>query len=126
MNKVNSLHFYHQRCELKLINNVTTCVRFYQSNIHKKRDFGSKFSVHVILEPRQFKYYNYFDFFEFYQIHKSEYTLDVGRAFCACLSETNTEVFTTFKKFTNPNVIIKVSWTGEYIFLYMRTGTSER
>ena len=56
LNKVNSLHFYHQRCELKLINNV---IRFYQNNIHEKRDFGSKFSIHVIPEPRLFKYYNY-------------------------------------------------------------------
>ena len=48
LNKVNSLHFYYQCCELKLI-------RFYQNNIHKKRDFGSKFSIHVISEPRPFK-----------------------------------------------------------------------
>ena len=34
-------------------------------------------------------------FFYFHQIHKSEYALDVGRAFYAYLSETDTEVFTT-------------------------------
>ena len=66
LNKVNSLHFYHQRCELKLVNNVTTCIRFYQNNIHEKRDFSSKFSIHVIPEPRPFKYYNYFYFFYFF------------------------------------------------------------
>ena len=103
LNKVNSLHLYHQHCQLKLINSATTCIRFYQNNIHEKRDFGPKFSIYVILKPRPFKYYNHFDFFEFYQIHKSEYALDVGRAFYTYLSETDTEVFTTFEKFTNPN-----------------------
>ena len=76
----------------------------------KKIDFGSKFSLHVIPEPRQFKYCNYFDFFnffEFYHVHKSEYALDVGGAFSAYLSETDTEVFTTSEKFTDPNGIYK-------------------
>ena len=107
LNKNNRFHFYPHCCELKLINNVTTCIRFYQNNIHEKRDFGSKFSIHVIPEPRLYKYYNNFDFFEFSQIYRFEYALDLGRALYAYLSETDTEVFRTFKKFSNPNGIYK-------------------
>ena len=40
LNKTNRFHFYHHHCELKLINNVTTCIRFSQNNIHEKEDFG--------------------------------------------------------------------------------------
>ena len=113
LNKTNRFHFCHHHCKLKLINNVTTCIRFYQKNIHEKKKFASKYSIYVIPEPRPYKYYNYFDFFyffyffEFCQRHKSEYALDVGRAFCTYLSETDTEVFTTLKIFFNPNNIYK-------------------
>ena len=120
-NKVNRLHFYHQCCDLKLINNVTTCIRFYQNGIHKKRAFGSKFPIHIP-ETRPFKYYNYFDFFEFYQIHKSEYALDVARAFYSYLSETDTEVFTTFEKLTNPNGIYKSVMDYRVYFLVHENG----
>ena len=50
---------------------------------------------------------NFKELFEFYQIHRFEYALDVGRAFYAYLSEIDTEVFTTFEKFTDPNGIYK-------------------
>ena len=84
LSESNALHFYHRKCELKLVNNVTSSIRFSQQNIHEEKDFVSKFSVHIIPEPRPYKYYNYFDFFqffEFYQIHKLTYDLDVGPAF---------------------------------------------
>ena len=57
LNKNNRFHFYHHRRKLTLINNVTTCNRFYQKNIHEKKDFGSKFSLYVIPEPRPYKCY---------------------------------------------------------------------
>ena len=34
LNGQSLLHFYHRRCELKLINNVTTSIRFFQDIIH--------------------------------------------------------------------------------------------
>ena len=64
----------------------------------------SKFCIHIILEPRPFKYYNYFDFFdffEFYQIYKTVYSLDVGRAFHVYLSQADTEILITFEKFSD-------------------------
>ena len=39
---------------------------------------------------------------EFYLIYKLTYDLDVGRAFYAYLSETDTEIFTTIEKFNDP------------------------
>ena len=106
LNKSNTLHFYHHRAEIKLINNVTSIIRFFQESIHKQKDFASKFCIHIILEPRPFKYYTYFDFFgffEFYQIHKISYSLYVGRVFHTYLSAADTEIFTTFSKFTDPS-----------------------
>ena len=70
LKKSKTLHFYHCKVELKLVNNVTTSIGF-------------------------------FAFFEFYQIHKISYSLDGGRAFHAYLSQADTEIFTTFKKFTD-------------------------
>ena len=35
LNGQSLLHFYHHRSELKLINNVTTSIRFFQAIIHK-------------------------------------------------------------------------------------------
>ena len=95
LSEINTLHFYHPKCELKLANNVTSSIRFFQESIHEEKDFASKFCIHVIPESRQHKYYNYFDFsqfFEFYQIHKLTYVLDVGRAFYAYLSKSDTDI----------------------------------
>ena len=106
LTKINLLYFYHHLCEIKLINHMTTSKRFLQQNIHKRKDSAAKFSVHIIPEPRPFKYYNYFDFFdffEFYQIHKDTLGLHVGRVFHSYLSAADTEIFTTYEKFTDPN-----------------------
>ena len=95
LSETNTLHFYHDKCELKLVNNVTSSIRFFQESIHEEKYFASKFCIHVIPESRQHKYYNYFDFsqfFEFYQIHKLTYVLDVGRAFYAYLSKSDTDI----------------------------------
>ena len=105
LSESNTLHFYHHKCELKLVNNVTPSARFFQESIHEEKDFASKFCMHIIPEPWPYKYYSYFDFFqffEFYQIHKLAYDLDVGRAFYAYLSDTDTEIFTTIETFTDP------------------------
>lgn len=106
LEKSNTLHFYHHRCELKLINNVTTQLRFFQENLQERKDFAAKFSIHIIPEPRSFKYYNYFDFFyffEFYQIYKFDFQLNVGQAFYFYLTNNYTEIFTTFEKFSDPD-----------------------
>ena len=98
----NTLHFCHHKCEVKLINNVTSSIRFFQESIPEEKDFASKFCIHIIVE---YKYYNYFDFFQFfesYQKGKLTNDLDVGRAFYAYLSETDTEIFTTIEKFNVP------------------------
>ena len=102
--KSNNLHFYHNHCELKVIHNVTTSTRFFQDNVYERNDFAAKFSIHIFRDPRPFKYYNYFDFFnffQFYQAKKTDYALDVGRAFHRYLSQTDAEIFTTFEKFTD-------------------------
>ena len=99
-----TIHFYHHQCELKIINNVTTSIRFLKQNIHDKNDFGAKFAIHVIPEPRPSKHYLYFDFFDFYnyyQIHKESHNLDVGGTFHSYLTDNETEIFTTFEKFQN-------------------------
>ena len=48
--------------------------------------------------------------------------LDVARAFYAYLSETDTEVFTTFEKFTNPNGIYKSVMDYRVYFLVHENG----
>ena len=104
--KSNGLHFSHEKAELKLINGVTPSLRFFEQSVHDQKDFKSKFCIHIIEDPRPFKYYSYFyyfDFFEFYQIHKTNYNSDVGVAFHDYLSKNDTEMFTTFEKFTDPN-----------------------
>ena len=68
LSKCNYQHFYHHRCELKLINNVIISIRFFQDNIHERNDFAAKFSIHTFPDPRLFKYYNYFDFFDFFEL----------------------------------------------------------
>ena len=62
LTKTNLLHFYHHLCEIKMINDVAISIRFLQQNIHERKDFVAKFSIHIIPEPRPFKYYNNFDF----------------------------------------------------------------
>ena len=94
--------FLPPNVELKLVNNVTTTIHFFQESIHEQKDFESKFCIQIIPEPMPFKYYNYFDFFdffEFYQIHKTAYSLDVGRVSHAYLSQADIEIFTMFEKF---------------------------
>ena len=93
LTKVNLLDFDHHLCEIKMINGVTTSISFLQQNIHERKDFVAKFSIHIILELRPFKYYNYFnffDFFEFYQIHTNTFGLQVGRTFHSYLSVADT------------------------------------
>ena len=119
LSKCNYLHFYHHRCDLKLINNVTTSVRFFQDNIHERNDFAAKFSIYTFPDPRPFKYYNYFDFFnffEFYQTKKTDYALDVGRAFHGYLSQADTEIFTIFEEFTDKNG--KCKGVVDYRFIF--------
>ena len=94
------------RCELKLVYNVITSIRFFQDNIYERNDFAAKFPIHIFPDSRPFKYYNYFDFFDFFefdQAKKTDYTLDVGRAFHGYLSQTDAKLFTTFEKFTDKN-----------------------
>ena len=113
----NTLHFCHHKCELKLINNVTSSIRFFQESIPEEKDFASKFCIHIIVE---YKYYNYFDFFQFfesYQKGKLTNDLDVGRAFYAYLSETDTEIFTTIEKFNVPEGKYKGVIITGYILL---------
>ena len=78
---------------------------FFQESFQEEKDFVSKFCIHIVLEPRLYKYYNcnrFFQIFELYQIHILTYDLDVGRAFYAYLSEADTEIFTTIEKFNDP------------------------
>ena len=119
LTKTNLLHFYHHLCEIKLINDVTTSIRFLQQNIHERKDFAAKFSIHIIPEPRPLKYYNYFDifdFFEFYQIHNDTLDLHVGRAFHSYLSTADTEIFTTHEKLPTQTDLTRV----QYIFFSSR------
>ena len=44
----------------------------------------------------------FYYFFEFYQNYNT-FNIDVGRSFYAYMAENNTEIFTTFQKFTDPN-----------------------
>ena len=39
LNGQSLLHFYQDCCELKLMNNVTTSIRFFQDIIHEKKGF---------------------------------------------------------------------------------------
>ena len=103
LSEINTLHFYHPKCELKLANNVTSSIRFFQESIHEEKDFASKFCIHIIPEPRPFKYYfDFFQFFDFYLIQNLTYNLDVGHAFYAYFSEVGTEIFTTIEKLDDP------------------------
>ena len=43
----NTLHFYHHMCELKLVNDVTSSIRFFQESIHEETNFVSKFCIHL-------------------------------------------------------------------------------
>ena len=125
LNGQSSLHFYHHRCELKLINNVTTSIRFFQDITHEKKDFSSRFCIHIVPEPRSFKHYNYFDFFyffEFYQIHKQTYALTTGNAFHAFLTENETEIFKTFKKYSDINGPYKGIFDYRVYFLVHKNG----
>ena len=125
LKKSNTLHFYHRNVELKLVNNITASIRFFQESIHEQKDFVLKFCIHIIPEPRPFKYYNYFDFFdffEFYHIHETAYLLDVGRAFYAYLSQANTEILITLKKFTDPDAKYKGIFDYRVYFLVHEGG----
>ena len=124
LSKSNKLHFSHEKAELKLINNVTTSLRFFEQSVHDQKDFESKFCIHIIEDPRPFKYYSYFDyfdFFEFYQIHKTNYNLDVGIAFHGYLTKNDTEMFSTFEKFTDPNGKYKGVF-DHTIYFFQKTG----
>ena len=44
LSESSTLHFYHHKCELKLVNNVTFSIRFFQENIHKEKDYASRFA----------------------------------------------------------------------------------
>ena len=122
LSKSNRLHFSHAKAELKLINNVTTCFRFFQQSIHDQKDFKSKFCIHITEDPRRFKYYSCFDYFEFYQIHKTNYNLDMGLAFHDYLTKNETEMFTNFKKFMDPNGKYKGIIDHTIYFLVHKTG----
>ena len=125
LSKSNRLHFSHAKAELKLINNLTTCLRFFQQSVHDQKDFESKFCIHIIENPRPFKYYSYFDyfdFFEFYQIHKTNYNLDVGLTFNDYLTKNDPEMFTTFEKFTDSNSKYKGIFNHTIYFLVNKTG----
>ena len=125
LSKSNRLHFSHEKAELKLINNVTTSLRFFEQSVHDQKNFESKFCIHIIEDPRLFKYYSYFDyfdFFEFYQIHKTNCNLDVGVAFHDYLTKNDTEMFTTFEKFTDPNGKYKGVFDHTMYFLVQKTG----
>ena len=65
LSESNTLHFYHHKCELKLVNNVTSSIMFFQESFQEEKDFVSKFCIHIVLEPRLYKYYNYSIFFNF-------------------------------------------------------------
>ena len=122
LNTNSTIHFYHHKCEIKIINSVTTSFRFFQQNIHVRDEFGSKFAIHAIPDPRPFKHYLYFDFFDFfnyYQQHKLSFTSDIGRGFYSYLSDNNTEIFTTFEKFQNEH---QGRMDYKYYFLVHPTG----
>ena len=134
MSESNTLHFYHHKCELKLVNNITSSIRFFQESIHEEKDFAPNFCIHIIPELRPYKWYNYLDFFQFfklYQIHKLTYDLDIGRAFYAYLSEADTEICTTLEKFNDPEgkykgvidnwVYFIVNPDGQYVLVLIKT-----
>ena len=50
LNGQSLLHLNYHRCELKLNNNVTTSIRFFQDIIHEKKDFASRFCIDIIPE----------------------------------------------------------------------------
>ena len=68
LSESNRLHFSHEKAELKLINNVSTSLTFFEQNIHYQKDFKSKFCIHILGDPRPFKYCSYFDYFDFFRI----------------------------------------------------------
>ena len=43
LTKTNLLHFYRHLCEIKLINDVTTSIRFLQHNIHLRKVLNFRF-----------------------------------------------------------------------------------
>ena len=120
LSKSNTLHFYHHRCELKLVSNVTSSVRFFQESIHGEKDFAFKFCIHIVSELTSFKQYNYFDFFQFlkfYAKHTLTYNPNVGPAFYIYISVVDTETFTTIEKFDDPQGKHKRSLVTRFIFL---------
>ena len=119
LSKSNTLHFYHHRCELKLVSNVTSSIRFFQESIHGEKDFAFKFCIHIVPELTSFKQYNYFDFFQFlkfYAKHTLTYNPNVGPAFYAYISVVDTETFTTIEKFDDPQGKHKRSLVTRFIF----------
>ena len=56
LSESNTLHVYYHKCELKLVNNVTSSIRFFQESIHEENDFVSKFCIHIIPEPRSYRH----------------------------------------------------------------------
>ena len=56
--KSNTVLFKHERAELKLINRNATKIRFLKRNAHDVNDFAAKFTIHIIHEPRPYKYYH--------------------------------------------------------------------
>ena len=79
---------------MKLINNVTTTIRFFKNNIHEEKDFAARFWIHLFLgspPPPEIR------FFEYYQSFKNEFDGNVGKAFHKFLSENDTEIFTSQK-----------------------------
>ena len=68
LSESNTLHFQYHKCELKLVNNVTSSIKFFQESSHKENNFASKICIHIIPEPRRYKYYNYFDFFSTFSV----------------------------------------------------------
>ena len=71
---------------------------------------------------KYYSYFDYFDFFKFYQIHKTNYNLDVGVAFHDYLTKNDTEMFTTFQKFMDPNGKYKGVFNHTIYFLVQKTG----
>ena len=58
LSESNTLNFYHHMCRLKLVNNVTSSLKFCQESTHEEKDFTSKICIRIIPEPRLYKYYN--------------------------------------------------------------------
>ena len=103
---------------------MTASLRFFEQNVHDQKDFESKFCIHILEDPRPFKYhscFDYFHFFELYQLHKTNYNLDLGVAFHDYLTKKDTEIFTTFDNFTDPNGKDKGVFDHKIYFLVQKT-----